>query len=99
MLPKHFLAFFFTFNVIQVKITTMSKLFVYGVDARCPRETLKGEFSRCGEVNDVYNTKKGYAFVTMADDDGASKAIRELNGTVIDGQEIKVNNAHENQGN
>ena len=26
----------------------------------------------------------------MADDVGANQAIRELNGTVIDGQEIKV---------
>ena len=48
---------------------------------------------RCGEVTDVYITEKGYAFVTMADDDGADQAIRELNGAVIDGQEIKVDNA------
>ena len=41
----------------------------------------------------MYITEKGYAFVTMADDDGADQAIRELNGTVIDGQEIKVDNA------
>merc|ERR1739848_29905 len=75
------------------KLITMAKLFVYGVNARCPRETLEGEFSRCGEVTDVYITEKGYAFVTMADDDGADQAIRELNGTVIDGQEIKVDNA------
>merc|ERR1712079_598436 len=75
------------------KLITMAKLFVYGVNARCPRETLEGEFSRCGEVTDVYVTEKGYAFVTMADDDGADQAIRELNGTVIDGQEIKVDNA------
>ena len=71
----------------------MSKLFVYGVDPACLRETLEGEFGRCGEVIDVYNTKKGYAFVTMADSDGADQAIRELNGTVINGQEIKVDNA------
>ena len=41
----------------------------------------------------MYITEKGYAFVTMADDDGADQAIRELNGAVIDGQEIKVDNA------
>merc|ERR1712001_376987 len=75
------------------KIITMSKLFVYGVDPACPRETLEGEFSRCGEVTDVYNTEKGYAFVTMADDDGADQAIRELNGKMVDGKEIKVDNA------
>ena len=41
----------------------MAKLFVYGVDPSCPRETLEGEFGQCGEVTDVYNTEKGYAFV------------------------------------
>ena len=38
----------------------------------------------------MYITDKGYAFVTMADKEGANQAIRELNGTVIDGQKIKV---------
>merc|ERR1711981_1542311 len=75
------------------KVITMSELFVYGVDPSCPRETLEGEFSRCGEVTDVYNTEKGYALVTMADDDGADQAIRELNGKMVDGKEIKVDNA------
>ena len=55
--------------------------------------------SRCGEVTDVYITEKGYAFVTMADDEGASQAIQELNGSVIDGQEIKVDKAREKSGN
>ena len=38
----------------------MSKLFVYGVNSNCPRETLEAEFARCGEVTDVYITEKGY---------------------------------------
>lgn len=45
---------------------------------------------RCGEVTDVYNTGKGYAFVTMVDEDAAQAAMRELNGASIDGQPIKV---------
>merc|ERR1712226_1395157 len=65
---------------------------------RCPREALEAEFSRCGEVTDVYITEKGYAFVTMADDEGANQAVKELNGQVVDGQEIKVDNAHSNSG-
>merc|ERR1712088_753395 len=81
------------FAFFHRKIITMSKLFVYGVDPACPRETLEGEFGRCGEVTDVYNTEKGYAFVTMADDDGADQAIRALNGKMVDGKEIKVDNA------
>jgi len=72
----------------------MAKLFVYGVNARCPRECLESEFARCGEVTDVYITEKGYAFVTMADKTGAEAAVKELNGAVVDGQEIKVDNAH-----
>ena len=47
-------------------------------------------YYRCGEVTDVYNTGKGYAFVTMVDEDAAQAAMRELNGTSIDGQPIKV---------
>ena len=41
----------------------MSKLFVYGVNAQCPRDILEGEFARCGEVTDVYITDKGYALL------------------------------------
>jgi len=72
----------------------MAKLFVYGVNARCPKENLEAEFGRCGEVTDVYITGKGYAFVTMADEDGAQAAIKQLNGQMIDGQEVKVDSAH-----
>jgi len=72
----------------------MAKLFVYGVNARCPKENLEAEFARCGEVTDVYITGKGYAFVTMADEDGAQAAIKTLNGQMIDGQEVKVDTAH-----
>merc|ERR1719322_1230280 len=68
----------------------MSKLFVYGVNERCPRDVLESEVGRGGEVTDVYNTGKGYAFVTMVDEDAAQAAMRELNGASIDGQPIKV---------
>jgi len=71
----------------------MAKLFVYGVNAQCPRNVLEDEFARCGEVTDVYITEKGYAFVTMADQGMADAAVKELNGAVVDGQEIKVDNA------
>merc|ERR1719489_66203 len=71
----------------------MSKLFVYGVNSRCPKDILENEFATCGEVEDVYITQNGYAFVTMADQSGAEKAIQELNGATVDGQEIKVDAA------
>jgi len=71
----------------------MTKLFVYGINANVPKEVLEDEFSRCGEVTDVYNTGKGFAFVTMVDQDGVDKAIEKLHGKEIDGQEIKVEQA------
>jgi len=36
---------------------------------------------------------KGFAFVEMSSDSEAQKAIQELNGTSVDGREIKVNEA------
>ena len=37
----------------------MTKLFVYGVNSRCPKDLLEEEFGRCGKVDDVYITGKG----------------------------------------
>ena len=41
------------------------KLFVYGVDQNMANEELQGEFEKFGMVTDVYNTGKGFAFVTF----------------------------------
>ena len=63
----------------------MAKLFVDGVNPECPREAVVAVFSLCGEVTDVYiHPSRSFAFVTMADAEGASQAIKEL-----DGQEIR----------
>ena len=62
-----------------------SKLHVYGVNKNTKHETLSLVFGRCGEVTESYNTGKGYAFVTMVDEDTALKAIRDLRGVSIDG--------------
>merc|ERR1712088_1282429 len=70
------------------------KLFVYGVSASCPRDLLESEFGKCGRVNDIFNTGKGYVFVTMADERDAKIAVEDLNGTTMDGQEIKVEISH-----
>ena len=76
-----------------------SKLFVYGVNENCPRDVLENEFGRCGEVTDVYNTGKGYAFVTMIDENAAQAAISQLNGVSIDGgKPIKVDIAKPREG-
>ena len=60
----------------------------------CPRDLLESEFGKCGRVNDIFNTGKGYCFVTMADERDAKIAVEDLNGTTMDGQEIKVEISH-----
>ena len=70
------------------------ELFVYGVSASCPGDLLESEFGKCGRVNDIFNTGKGYCFVTMADERDAKIAVEDLNGTTMDGQEIKVEISH-----
>merc|ERR1711981_997382 len=71
----------------------MTKLFVYGVNANCPKDKLEKEFSVIGEVTDCFITGKGYAFVTMANHEDAQAAIEKLHGSEVDGQEIKVEEA------
>ena len=41
------------------------KLFVYGIDQNMANEELQAEFEKFGMVSDVYNTGKGFAFVTF----------------------------------
>ena len=41
------------------------KLFVYGVDENLANGDLQAEFEKFGIVTDVYNTGKGFAFVTF----------------------------------
>lgn len=69
------------------------KLFVYGIDQNAAKEDIQDEFAKFGNVTDVYNTGKGYAFVTYDSQDDARTAIKELDGQTILGQQIKVNEA------
>lgn len=63
-------------------------------------EDLRKSFSEYGEVSSakvimdkVANRSRGFAFVEMPDDVAAAKAIKELNGSMVDGRSIKVNEA------
>jgi RNA recognition motif-containing protein len=61
---------------------------------------LKNLFAKFGEVfsakviMDKYsNRSKGFGFVEMRDNTAAEKAIKELDGTMVDGRPIKANEA------
>lgn len=63
-------------------------------------DDLKAVFSEFGEVvsvniiKDKYSGKsKGFGFVEMPDNSEADKAIKSLNGSQLQGRDIKVNQA------
>lgn len=64
-------------------------------------EELKALFVVYGNVTNVKiifdkqtGKSKGYGFVEMERDEEAENAIRALNDTLVNGRNIKVNNAH-----
>ena len=63
-------------------------------------EDLNGLFKDFGTVSsakviiDKLSTQsRGFGFVEMSDDNAAQKAIKELNGIMVDGRSIKVSEA------
>ena len=68
----------------------------YDIEESFVRETFEG----LGAVESVKiimdhetGRSKGFAFVTMTNDEEARKAIEELNGADLDGRAVKVNEA------
>jgi len=80
-------------NLTPLFTANMSKLFVYGINADCPERLLREVFESAGDVEEINNTQRGYAFITMADKSGAEAACSDLNGTEFNGQTIKVEHA------
>jgi RNA recognition motif-containing protein len=84
-----------------------TKLFVGGIPYRTSEEELRQHFSQAGEVVSVFipmdretQRPRGFAFVEMADDEAADKAISMFNETDMGGRNIVVNKARpmENRG-
>jgi RNA recognition motif-containing protein len=76
------------------------KLYVGNLPSSATQDSLEKTFGEIGEVNSVNLIKdrdsgqsKGFAFVEMTRDGDADKAIYELDGSMMDEREIKVNEA------
>ena len=76
------------------------KLYVGNLPFSANKQTLQDTFNQYGTVDSVNlitdrdtGQSKGFAFVEMSSNDEAQKAIQELNGSSLDGREIKVNEA------
>jgi cold-inducible RNA-binding protein len=73
------------------------KLFVGSLSWDTNDDSLNAAFSPFGEITEAIvitdrhsGRSRGFGFVTFVDDEAADKAIAELNGTELDGREIKV---------
>ena len=84
----------------------MKRIYVGTLSFGTEEEGLKGAFQKFGEVGSVSiivdrdtGRSKGFAFVEMPDDENAMEAIKNLNGSVLDGRKIRVDVAEERRPN
>jgi cold-inducible RNA-binding protein len=78
------------------------KLFVGGLSWGTTDDGLHQAFAQFGEIVEAKvitdretGRSRGFGFVTFANDEGATKAISEMDGTELDGRTIKVNEAED----
>jgi cold-inducible RNA-binding protein len=82
------------------KMTT--RLYVGNLSFNTTQATIESAFAAVGEVREIAiptdretGQPRGFAFVTMGSSQAANAAIAQLNGTVLDGRAIRVNEAQE----
>ena len=78
------------------------KIYVGNLPFSSTEADLKDVFGRFGGVESVAvitdretGRPRGFAFVEMEDESAASEAIRSLDGTDLDGRNIRVNEAQD----
>lgn len=76
------------------------KLYVGGLSYSTTEAGLRDAFSKAGEVasatiltDKMTGKSRGFGFVEMADDNGASSAIEMYHGKMLDGRTLTVNEA------
>src|SRR5512135_3695194 len=79
-----------------------NRLYVGNLAFHSTEDTIRAAFEALGPVSDVHvvldrmsGQSRGFAFVTMISDDDAQRAIASLNGTVVDGRPLRVDQAEE----
>ena len=78
------------------------KLFVGGISWNTGDAELRQAFEAFGEVLEATvvtdrqtGRSRGFGFVSFTEDESATKAISEMDGTELDGRNIRVNEAHD----
>lgn len=79
-----------------------NRLYVGNLSFHTNAETIRAAFQAVGEVTDVHavmdretGQPRGFAFVTMGSAQEAAKAIAEMNGAMLEGRTLRVNEAEE----
>lgn len=79
-----------------------NRLYVGNLSYDCTIETLREAFADLGQVDDVHiamdretGRSRGFGFVTMATAEQAANAIQQMNGAMLEGRALRVNEAEE----
>src|SRR5689334_9641926 len=81
-----------------------NRLYVGNLSFTATVESIRSAFAAFGEVGEIHipsdretGQPRGFAFVTMGNSHEAAKAIAEMNGAMLDGRALRVNEAEERQ--
>jgi RNA recognition motif-containing protein len=79
-----------------------NRLYVGNLSFDATAESLRSCFTECGTVSDLAiitdretGRSRGFGFVTMSSDTEARDAIERLNGAMVEGRPLRVNEAQE----
>jgi hypothetical protein len=87
-------------KVVVFRVSFVTNIYVGNLSFNAGEDDLRSAFEQFGEVTAVNiimdretGRSRGFAFVEMADGEGAADAIENLNGTAISGRNVTVNEA------
>jgi RNA recognition motif-containing protein len=79
-----------------------NRLYVGNLSFDTSADTVRTAFAELGQVDDVYlvtdratGRSRGFAFVTMSTPEEAQRAIQEMDGRMLDGRPLRVNEAEQ----
>ena len=79
-----------------------NRLYIGNLSYDATQDSLRDAFSQSGTVTDVRvmtdretGRSRGFAFVTMSTSDEATSAIAQMNGALLDGRALRVNEAED----
>jgi len=82
-----------------------NRLYVGNLSFDSTSDSVRAAFAEIGEVTDVHlpmdresGRPRGFGFVTMGTSEQAADAIAKMNGAMLDGRPLRVNEAEERKG-